>query len=84
MDTVNGMCSDAPRAKKCKCGKSPTIFDMENGCQIYCAIRERIQDTPGVLSILSFDTNYDGTSRRVTFTSSIDTIYGQTTVTSEA
>jgi hypothetical protein len=24
------MCSDAPRAKKCKCGKSPTIFDMEN------------------------------------------------------
>lgn len=48
------------------------------------AIRERIQDTPGVLSILSFDTNYDGTSRRVTFTSSIDTIYGQTTVKSEA
>ncbi|HAU3138709.1 TPA: hypothetical protein JDD40_004926 [Salmonella enterica subsp. diarizonae] len=48
------------------------------------AIRERIQDTPGVLSILSFDTNYDGTSRRVKFTSSIDTIYGQTTVTSEA
>lgn len=48
------------------------------------AIRERIQDTPGVMSILSFDTNYDGTSRRVTFTSSIDTIYGQTTVTSEA
>ena len=37
MDTVNGMCSDAPRAKKCKCGKSPTIFDMENGCQIYRA-----------------------------------------------
>ena len=37
MDTVNGMCSDAPRAKKCKCGKSLTIFDMENGCQIYCA-----------------------------------------------
>lgn len=39
MDTVNGMCSDAPRAKKCKCGKSPTIFDMESGCQIYCANR---------------------------------------------
>ena len=46
--------------------------------------RQTVQDTPGVLSILSFDTNYDGTSRRVTFTSSIDTIYGQTTVTSEA
>lgn len=36
-DTVNGMCSDAPRAKKCKCGKLPAIFDMESGCQIYCA-----------------------------------------------
>lgn len=35
-DSVNGMCSDAPRAKKCKCGKSPTIFDMESGCLIYC------------------------------------------------
>ncbi|HCL5429181.1 TPA: hypothetical protein N2K81_005094 [Citrobacter freundii] len=42
------------------------------------------EGTPYVQSILSFDTNYDGTSRRVTFTSSIDTIYGQTTVTSEA
>jgi len=48
------------------------------------AIRERLQSTPGVNSILSFDTNNDGTTRRVTFTASIDTIYGQTTVTSEA
>jgi len=48
------------------------------------AIRERIQTTKGVLSILSFDTNNDGTTRRVTFTATIDTIYGQTTVTSEA
>ena len=48
------------------------------------AIRERIQTTPGVLSILSFDTNNNGTTRRVTFTATIDTIYGQTDVTSEA
>jgi hypothetical protein len=48
------------------------------------AIRERLQATPGVKSILSFDTNNDGTTRRVTFTATIDTIYGQTTVTSEA
>lgn len=48
------------------------------------AIRERIQSTPGVNNILSFDTNNDGTNRRVTFTAFIDTIYGQTTVTSEA
>lgn len=48
------------------------------------AIRERLQTTPGVNSILSFNTNNDGTTRRVTFTATIDTIYGQTTVTSEA
>lgn len=48
------------------------------------AIRERLQTTPGVNSILSFSTNNDGTTRRVTFTATIDTIYGQTTVTSEA
>lgn len=48
------------------------------------AIRERIQDTPGVLSILSFSSHYDETRRRVTFTSSVNTPYGQTTVTSEA
>lgn len=48
------------------------------------AIRERIQTTPGVLAILSFNTNNDGTTRRVTFTATIDTIYGHTTVNSEA
>ncbi|HGX9415032.1 hypothetical protein ACTZHC_10995 [Escherichia coli] len=48
------------------------------------AIRDRISSTPGVLSILSFDTVNSGTTRRVTFTSTINTIYGQTTVTSEA
>lgn len=48
------------------------------------AIRDRISSTPGVLSILSFDTVNDGTTRRVSFTASINTIYGQTTVTSEA
>lgn len=48
------------------------------------AIRDRISSTPGVLSILSFDTVNDGTTRRVSFTVSINTIYGKTTVTSEA
>ncbi|MFT1010930.1 hypothetical protein [Enterobacter hormaechei] len=48
------------------------------------AIRDRISTTPGVLSILSFDTVNNGNTRRVTFTASINTIYGQTTVTSEA
>lgn len=48
------------------------------------AIRDRISTTPGVLSILSFDTVNNGNTRRVTFTASINTIYGQTTITSEA
>lgn len=48
------------------------------------AIRDRISKTRGVKSIISFDTNNDGTTRRLTFTATIDTIYGQTTVTSEA
>lgn len=48
------------------------------------AIRDRLQTTPGVSKILSFNTNNDGTTRRVTFTATIDTIYGETTVTSEA
>ncbi|EOX9201031.1 hypothetical protein ACPX3P_000751 [Yersinia enterocolitica] len=48
------------------------------------AIRERILDTQGVNSILEFEANYNGDNRRVTFTATIDTLYGITTVTSEA
>lgn len=48
------------------------------------AIRQRILETQGVNSILSFDTNLNTSSRRVVFTATIDTIYGTTTVTSEA
>lgn len=48
------------------------------------AIRQRILETRGVKSIQSFDTSVDSTSRRVTFTATIDTIYGTTTVSSEA
>ncbi|MGV8001197.1 hypothetical protein QPK14_03355 [Photorhabdus temperata subsp. temperata] len=48
------------------------------------AVRDRILKTKGVKSILSFDTHNDGTTRRLTFTATIDTLYGQTTVTSEA
>ncbi|PNM24235.1 hypothetical protein A6J66_008545 [Yersinia enterocolitica] len=48
------------------------------------AIRERILDTQGVNAILEFEANYTGETRRVTFTATIDTIYGTTTVTSEA
>ncbi|AZI51972.1 hypothetical protein CBF16_14330 [Pantoea agglomerans] len=48
------------------------------------AIRQRILETRGVKSIQSFDTTTDTSTRRVVFTAIIDTIYGTTTVTSEA
>lgn len=48
------------------------------------AIRQRILETRGVRSILSFNTIVNTTTRRVEFTATVDTIYGTTTVTSEA
>lgn len=48
------------------------------------AIRDRISGTPGVLSILSFDSAVNSDTRRLTFTVTVDTRYGQTTVTREA
>ncbi|PVY86609.1 hypothetical protein [Pantoea ananatis] len=48
------------------------------------AIRQRILETKGVNSIISFTTNLNTKTRRVTFTATIDTIYGKTTVNSEA
>ncbi|WP_194761235.1 thioredoxin domain-containing protein [Pantoea ananatis] len=48
------------------------------------AIRQRILETKGVKSIISFTTDLNTKTRRVTFTATIDTIYGTTTVNSEA
>lgn len=48
------------------------------------AIRKRILETQGVSGITEFNTEVDGRTRRVTFTATVETIYGTTTVTSEA
>lgn len=48
------------------------------------AIRQYILETQGVNSISAFNSNLNTSSRRVIFTATIDTIYGTTTVTSEA
>lgn len=48
------------------------------------AIRQRILETAGVSSITAFDTTVNTSTRRVLFTATVETIYGTTTVTSEA
>lgn len=54
----------------------PEIYNM--------AIRRRILETSGVSSITDFNTTVNGSTRRVTFAATVETIYGTTTVTSEA
>lgn len=44
-------------------------------------VRLRILQTPGVRAITSFSSQYDGATRTLVQSSSIDTIYGETTVT---
>lgn len=48
------------------------------------AIRQRILETAGVSSITDFNTTVNTSTRRVTFTATVETLYGTTTVTSEA
>nr|WP_318381260.1 hypothetical protein [uncultured Enterobacter sp.] len=57
----------------------------KHGADAYTlTLRDRITSTPGVVSLLSFDSVNDSNTRRVTFTATVDTLYGQTTVTREA
>jgi len=48
------------------------------------AIRTRILETSGVQSITSYSSSIDTSTRRVTFTATVQTIYGTTNVTSLA
>lgn len=48
------------------------------------AIRQRILETQGVNAITDFSTTVNSATRRVSFTVTLDTLYGTTTVTSEA
>lgn len=44
------------------------------------AIRQRILGTPGVTAITAFASSYDGNTRRLTVSASIDTLYGAVTL----
>lgn len=44
------------------------------------AIKQRILQTPGVDSILSYSSSFDGNTRALSVSATIDTIYGQATI----
>lgn len=46
-------------------------------------IRERIQETPGVLSILSFDPDWDNENRTLTIRAAIQSAYGAFSIDEE-
>lgn len=44
------------------------------------AIKQRILQTPGVNSILTYSSTYDGNTRLLSVSATIDTTYGQATI----
>ncbi len=44
------------------------------------AIKQRILGTPGVSSITSYSSSFDGRTRALTVTATVDTIYGAATI----
>jgi len=61
-----------------------SVLGKQNPDVYNLAIRQHILQTQGVSSIISFDTSINSTTRRVTFTATINTIFGETPVKSEA
>ena len=43
-------------------------------------IKQRILDTQGVTEIVEFTSNFDGNSRRLSINATVNTIYGQATI----
>lgn len=56
----------------------------KNPAQGYAlAVKERILNTPGVTKITAFGLDMNTSTRKVTITAAIDTLYGKTSITSE-
>lgn len=61
-----------------------SVLGKQNPEVYSLAIRQRILETKGVNAITAFNTTVDTSTRRVTFTATVETLYGTTTLTSEA
>ncbi|MBC8950265.1 hypothetical protein [Xenorhabdus sp. TS4] len=56
---------------------------LEKNYSSAMSLRERILGTEGVIEIVSLDARRDPDTRQITITATINTRYGQTTLTSE-
>lgn len=56
------------------------VLGKRNGRNPDSAIRQRILTTPGVTSIESYSSTFDGETRRLSVACTINTDYGQTTI----
>ncbi|WP_380183595.1 hypothetical protein [Kalamiella sp. sgz302252] len=61
-----------------------SIVGKQNSAAAELMLRQRILDTQGVKSILAFHSTFNSSTRRAIFTVTVETLYGTTTVISEA
>lgn len=69
VDTTDGMPWNEQVLGKRQAGKNPDA-----------AIRQRILGTDGVTAISSYESSFNGETRRLSVTATIETIYGTTTI----
>lgn len=56
------------------------VLGKRNGRNPDTAIKQRILGTPGVTSLESFSSTFDGETRVLTISATVNTQYGQTTI----
>lgn len=61
-----------------------SLMGKRSSTAMELALRQRILATEGVKSILSFTVNFNPSTRRMVITTTVETLFGQITLTSEA
>ena len=61
-----------------------SLMGKRSSAAMELALRKRILATAGVKSILSFTATFNPSTRRMVITTTVETLFGQTTVISEA